>query len=78
MRKQINCEKAKDDAKLNMTELSLASKTVNISKLKDFVAKNYPPGSPLQVVFIGEEDVLSAEAFLAKLPIWDKLSTISR
>jgi hypothetical protein len=78
MRKQTNWEKTKDHVKQNTTELHVASRTVNISNLKDFVAKNYPPGSPLKVVFFCEEDVLSVEAFLAKLPIWDKLSTVSR
>jgi hypothetical protein len=69
-------EKTKDNAKQNTTELHVSSRTVSISNLMDLVAKNYPPGSPPQVVFFGEEDVLSTEAFLGKTPIWDKLSTM--
>ncbi len=52
-------------------------RTVDMSKLKAFVENNFPQGSPLQVVFIGEDDLLSAEAFLAKLPIWLKLIRFS-
>jgi hypothetical protein len=72
MRKQANTPRV-----TNMYEQSAIppiQRTVNISTLKQFVAKNYPIGSPLQVVLVGEDDVLSVEAFLAKTPIWLKLS----
>jgi len=52
-------------------------RTVDISKLKAFVENNFPPGSPLQVVFVDEDDLLSAEAFLAKLPIWLRFTELS-
>jgi len=38
---------------------------------------NFPFSSPLLTVLVGEDDVLTAEAFLAKLPIWLKLSKLS-
>jgi hypothetical protein len=59
------------------TQIPINSRTVNISKLKDLVENNFPLGSPLQVVFVDEDDLLSAEAFLAKLPIWLKLTNLS-
>jgi hypothetical protein len=52
-------------------------KQINISSLKSFVAQNYPAGSPLQIVLVDEENVLSLEAFLAKLPVWLKLSNFA-
>ena len=74
MRKQPRSQKGQNRVKHDDTCVEVNSRAVNISKLKDFVARNLPPGSPLQVVFVGENDVLSAEAFLAKLPIWLRLS----
>ena len=59
------------------TKIPIKSRMVNISKLKVFVERNFPKGSPLQVVFVGEDDLVSAEAFLAKLPIWLKLIKLS-
>jgi hypothetical protein len=53
-------------------------RTRNISKLKYFVVRNYPPGTPLQVVFVDEDDILNTEASLAKLPIWLKLSAFTK
>jgi hypothetical protein len=55
------------------TQIPLTPRTVDISKLKAFVDNNFPQESPLRIVFVGEDDPLSAEAFLAKLPIWLKL-----
>ena len=52
------------------------SRMVNISTLKSLVVENCPPESPLRLVLVDESDVLSAEAFLAKLPIWLKLSKL--
>ena len=73
MRKQTSHPKGKNAVPKSIKEIP-ASRTVNISKLKEFVIRNYPPaGYPLQIVFVGEEDVLSAEAFLAKMPLWLKL-----
>jgi len=66
MFKQPNCQRGHNEVKHNDTNVQVNSRAVNISKLKDFVARTFPPGSPLQVVFVGEDDVLSAEVFLAK------------
>jgi hypothetical protein len=52
-------------------------RVVDISRLKAFVEANFPPRSPLRIVFADEQDLLSAEAFLAKLPIWLKLTDLS-
>ena len=78
MRKQSNHRKGTFEVKHDNTVAPLASKTVNIAKLKDFVVRNFPPGSPLQVIFVDEDDELSAEDFLAKLPIWLKLSKFTK
>jgi hypothetical protein len=59
------------------TRIPINSRTVDISKLKAFVENNFPLGSPLQVVFVDEADLLSVEVFLAKLPIWLKLIKLS-
>lgn len=77
MRTQTKLQKTKNDTKQSMREWPPASRTVNNSKLKDFVAKNYPPGSPLQTVFVDEEDILTVEAFVAKTPLWLKLSNFT-
>jgi hypothetical protein len=60
MRKQPNHQRGHDDVKYNYTRVPINSRAVNISKLKDFVAENFPSGSPLQIVFVGEDDALSA------------------
>jgi len=46
-------------SKHDNTVAPLASKTVNIAKLKDFVVRNFPPRSPLQVIFVDEDNELS-------------------
>jgi hypothetical protein len=69
MRKQPNAKRKHDEVKHDNIEEQVNSKAINISKLKDFVTKNFPPESPLRIVFVGEDDVLSADAFLAKPPI---------
>ena len=48
-------------------------KLIDMSRLKDFVECNFPPGEPIREVIICEKDIISAEEFLAKLPIWLKL-----
>jgi hypothetical protein len=77
MRKQPNYQRGHDDSKQNNTNLLANPRAINISKLKEFVAENFPLGSPLQTVFVGENNVISAEAFLAKLPLWLKLSKLT-
>ena len=51
-------------------------KTVNISRLKDFAINNFSSRHPLRIVLVDEDEVLSAEAFLAKTLIWLKLSKL--
>jgi hypothetical protein len=46
-----------------------STKTVNISQLKQFIVDSFPIGSPLRIVFTEEDVVLTADAFLVKLPI---------
>jgi hypothetical protein len=77
MRKLPKHERGTMRSSMTTQESNLSSRTVNISKLKAFVEENFPPGSPLQIIFVDEEDLLSAEAFLAKLPIWLKLNKLS-
>ena len=48
-------------------------KPIDMSRLKDFVEYNFPPGEPIREVITCEKDIISAEEFLAKLPIWLKL-----
>jgi len=56
----------------NMKLLNGSRSTVNISKLKNFALK-LPLGSPLRDILISEESKLSAQTFLARLPIYLKL-----
>jgi hypothetical protein len=46
---------------------------VNIHPIKEFARKKMPP-SPLREVLLIEDDVIDANAFLAKLPLWLRLS----
>jgi hypothetical protein len=78
MRKEPKYQRMHNKVKHYDTKILINSRTVDISKLKAFVDDNFPPGSPLQVIFADEDDLLSAEAFLAKLPIWLKLTKLSK
>ncbi len=77
MRKQPKHQRILNEVKHSNTRIPINSKAVDISKLKAFVEDNFPPSSPLQVIFADEENLLSAEAFLAKLPVWLKLTKLS-
>jgi hypothetical protein len=77
MKKQPINQRRRNAFKHCKTRVPVNSRLVDISRLKDFVEDNFPPGSPLQIVLADEEDLLSAEAFLAKLPIWLKLTKLS-
>jgi hypothetical protein len=77
MRKQPKYQRMHNKVKHCDTRILINSRTVDISKLKAFVDDNFPPRSPLQVIFADEDDLLSVEAFLAKLPIWLKLTKLS-
>jgi hypothetical protein len=52
------------------------SGTVNISRLKDFVAEKLPVGSPLREVILGDDVELDSSIFLARLPVWLQLSRL--
>jgi hypothetical protein len=56
---------------------ALHSRTVNISSLKDFAAEYLQPDHPLRLVLFAQDDVMSAEAFLAMIPVWLKLARYS-
>jgi len=77
MVKKSKHKRTQNKCKHCKTRIPINSRTIDISKLKAFVENNFPQGSPLQVVFDGENDLLGAEAFLAKLPIWLKLIKLS-
>jgi len=47
---------------------------VNIQKLKEFALEKLPKNSALREVLISEEDKLDITIFLARLPVWLKLS----
>jgi hypothetical protein len=47
---------------------------VNIKKLKEFVLEKLPKNSALREILISEEDELDINVFLARLPVWLKLS----
>jgi hypothetical protein len=49
------------------------TKTVNITKLKDFVMENFPPESELRELILSEKDVMPVEDFLSKSELWFKL-----
>ena len=70
--------KRKHHASKHNKRIPANSRVVDISSLKTFVEANFPPESPLRIVFADEEDLLSAEAFLAKLPIWLKLTHLPK
>ncbi len=75
MRKQSqeDCTLGNDDTANNNPALR---KTINISRLKEFAVNNFSSGHPLRIVLVDEDEVLSAEAFLAKTPIWLKLGRL--
>jgi len=49
---------------------------VNIQKLKKFALEKLPKNSALREVLISEEDKLDITVFLARLPLWLKLSQL--
>ena len=76
MRKQENNQNGQDDIEPNI-RAALHSRTVNISSLKDFAAENLPPDHPLRLVLFAQDDIMSAEVFLAMVPVWQKLARFS-
>jgi hypothetical protein len=66
MRKKPNCQNGHYGNMQNNSILLANPTAVNISKLKKFVAENFPLEHPLQVVFIGENNVLPANPLREK------------
>jgi hypothetical protein len=52
----------------------MPSSIVNIKKLKEFAIHKLPKNSVLRDILISEEDELDINIFLARLPVWLKLS----
>ena len=50
---------------------------VNIRKLKQFAFEKLPKNWPLREILLSEEDELEIHVFLARLPIWLRLSRIT-
>jgi len=49
---------------------------VNIKKLKEFALEKLPKNSALREILISEEDKMDITVFLARLPLWLKLSKL--
>ena len=49
---------------------------VNIRKLKSFAFAQLPKDCVLREILISEEDELDVSIFLARLPVWLKLSKL--
>ena len=47
---------------------------IKINALKEFASQRLPRNAPLREVLLSEEDELEVDVFLARLPIWLKLS----
>ena len=55
-----------------------ASNTIDISRLRNFALDTLPPESPLREVLAAEANELRVDVFLARLPIWLRLSTLQK
>ena len=60
----------------NVRQLEQSDRNVNISKLKAFVEDSLPVSSTLRTIITNEDNELSIEIFLARLPIWLQLSKL--
>jgi len=45
-----------------------------MKKVKEFAYRKLPKNSPLREILLSEEDKLEVSIFLARLPVWLKLS----
>ena len=54
----------------------MKTRLVNVRRLKSFAIDNLPHESPLREVMLYENDELDALTFLARLPVWLRLSTL--
>lgn len=52
-------------------------KKVDIHKLKNFALNKIPKDWPLREILISENDELDVSVFLARVPLWLKLSRFS-
>ena len=48
---------------------------IKMKALKEFASQRLPRNAPLREVLLSEEDELEVDVFLARLPIWLKLSS---
>jgi len=53
-----------------------ASNMIDISKLRNFAANELPLGSPLREVLVSEDSELDVKTFLARLPLYLRLSRL--
>lgn len=58
------------------TRPSKEGKPVDITSLKEFVERRLLPGSPLREVIVTDDDKMSSDAFVTKLPVWLRLSKL--
>jgi hypothetical protein len=49
---------------------------LDISKLKSFAIDNLPVGSPLREILLGENNEMTVDVFLARLPLYLRLSKL--
>ena len=57
-------------------EMFVKRDKISTRKLKDFAFSRLPKQWPLREILLAEEDELETSIFLARLPVWLKLSRI--
>lgn len=50
---------------------------VDVRALKSFAFEKLPKGWPLREILLSDEDELDVNVFLARLPLWLRLSRVS-
>ena len=61
----------------NSKKMKYDAKKVVIRKLKEFAFEKLPKNWPLREILLSEEDELDIHVFLARFPIWLRLSRIT-
>lgn len=51
---------------------------VDLRGLKRFASESLPVDSVLRGILVGEDDKITADTFLARLPVWLRLSKLER
>lgn len=51
---------------------------ISIRKLKDFAYRELPKNWPLREILLLENEEIDVSTFLARLPLWLRLSTLKR